>query len=94
VWPSGEVDDDVGVQARRALEIIANALGDVNASLGDVVRTRIYLLHASDWGAVAAVHGEVFATIRPASAFIVVSGFLDPRWKVEIEADAIVQPPG
>ena len=91
VWPSGEVDADVGVQDRRCLEIIARALGDVNASLTDVVRTRVYLVDAADGDAVAAVHGEVFGEIRPASAFIVVSGFLDPRWKVEIEADAIVQ---
>jgi enamine deaminase RidA (YjgF/YER057c/UK114 family) len=91
VWPSGEVDVDVGVQARRCLENIAQALGDVNASLADVVRTRVYLVDAADGDAVAAVHGEIFGAIRPASSFIVVAGFLDPRWKVEIEADATVQ---
>jgi enamine deaminase RidA (YjgF/YER057c/UK114 family) len=90
VWPSGEVDADVGVQAQRCLEIIAQALDDVNASLADVVRTRVYLVDVADGDAVAAVHGSVFGAIRPASAFIVVSGLLDPRWKVEIEADAIV----
>jgi enamine deaminase RidA (YjgF/YER057c/UK114 family) len=35
-------------------------------------------------------HGEVFGEIRPASTMLVVSGFLDPRWVVEIEADALV----
>jgi len=39
------------------------------------------------------VHGEVFGSIRPASGFIVVSGFLDPRWKVEIEAEAMLPTP-
>jgi hypothetical protein len=37
------------------------------------------------------VHGRVFGDVRPASGFIVVSGFLDPRWRVEIEADAVVR---
>ena len=44
----------------------------------------------ADGVAVGAVHGRVFGDVRPASAFIVVSGFLDPRWRVEIEADAVV----
>ena len=49
----------------------------------------MFLVAAEDGPAVAAVHGEVFGAIRPASGFIVVRGFLDPRWRVEIEADAI-----
>jgi enamine deaminase RidA (YjgF/YER057c/UK114 family) len=90
IWPDGEVDEDVAAQARRALEIIEQALSEAGASLADVVRTRVFLVSAADGDAVAAVHGEIFGDIRPASGFIVVSGFLDPRWKLEIEADAIV----
>ena len=90
VWPDGSVDPDPGAQARRALEIIGSALAEVGASLDDVVRTRIYLVDAADFGAVAAVHGEVFADIRPACSGVVVAALLDGRWKVEIEADAIV----
>jgi len=92
VWSDGHVDPDVAVQARRSLEIIAEALQDAGASVRDVVRTRVFLLDAGDGPAVAAVHAEVFGDIRPASGFIVVRGFLDPRWRVEIEADAIVAP--
>jgi enamine deaminase RidA (YjgF/YER057c/UK114 family) len=55
-----------------------------------VVRTRVFLIDRADGEAVGAVHGEVFAKVRPATGFIVVRGFLDPRWRVEIEADAIV----
>ena len=55
-----------------------------------MVRTRVFLVDAADGPAVGEVHGRVFGDVRPASGFIVVSGFLDPRWKVEIEADAVV----
>ena len=62
----------------------------VNILWWAVVRTRVFLVDAADGPAVGEVHGRVFGAVRPASGFIVVSGFLDPRWKVEIEADAIV----
>jgi enamine deaminase RidA (YjgF/YER057c/UK114 family) len=94
VWPDGEVDPDVAVQARRCIEIVAAALSEAGASLADVVRTRIYLLDAADADAVAAVHGEAFGEIRPAATCIVVAGLLDPRWRVEIEAEAVVEPGG
>ena len=90
IQPDGEVDRDVARQAERCLAIIGAALDEAGASLADVVRTRVYLVDAADGPAVGAVHGRVFGSVRPASAFIVVSGFLDPRWRVEIEADAVV----
>ena len=80
IWPDGHVDPDVGVQARRCLEIIDEALGESGATPRDVVRTRVFLIDASHGAAVAEVHGEAFGEIRPATGFIVVKGFLDPRW--------------
>jgi enamine deaminase RidA (YjgF/YER057c/UK114 family) len=90
VWPDGEVDPDPGVQAERCFEIIGQALADVRATLEDVVRTRVFLVDAADADAVAAVHGRLFAETRPASSFLVLAGLLDPRWKVEIEAEALI----
>jgi len=90
IWPDGHVDPDVGIQARRCLEIIDEALREAGATLRDVVRTHVFLVDPAHGDAVAQVHGEAFATIRPATGFIIVQGFLDPRWLVEIEADAIV----
>src|SRR4051794_40616965 len=90
VWPDGEVHPDVTAQARRCFEIIAEALSDAGASLADVVRTRVYLVDAGDAEAVAAVHGALFRDVRPASSFLVVAGLLDRRWRVEIEAEAVV----
>jgi enamine deaminase RidA (YjgF/YER057c/UK114 family) len=94
IWPDGHVDEDVATQARRALEIIEQALNETGATLEHVVRTRVFLSDAADGEAIAHVHGEVFGEIRPASGFIVVSGFLDPRFRLEIEADAIVTEAG
>jgi len=77
-------------QARRCLEIILAALGEAGARAEDVVRTRTFLLAAEDWEDVGRAHGEVFRDVRPASTMLVVSALLDPRWVVEIEADALL----
>lgn len=90
IWPDGSCAAGAGDQARRCFEIIGEALGSAGASLGHVVRTRMYLVSPDDAAAVGAVHGEVFAATRPAATMVVVSALLDPRWKVEIEAEAVV----
>jgi enamine deaminase RidA (YjgF/YER057c/UK114 family) len=81
---------DAGAETRRCLEIIAGALEKAGASLRQVVRIRTLLVRIEDWEAVAAVHGEFFGQIRPASTIMQVSRFIDPDWLVELEADAIV----
>ena len=90
VWPDGSCDPDPAVQARRCLDIILAALAEAGAGPGDVVRTRTFLVDVADAGSVGAVHGEVFGEIRPASTMVAVSALLDPRWKVEIEAEALL----
>jgi enamine deaminase RidA (YjgF/YER057c/UK114 family) len=88
----GEADPpvDAYAQAKRCLEIVVAALAEVGARPEHVVRTRAYLTDADDWKEIGRAHGEVFGSVRPATAFIVVSGLLDPRWKVELEAEALV----
>jgi enamine deaminase RidA (YjgF/YER057c/UK114 family) len=90
VWPDGNVDADVTVQTRRCWEIALAALAELGARPEDVVRTRQYVVDPADADAVGAVHGEVFGDIRPASTMVVVAGLLDPRWRVEVEVDAVV----
>jgi enamine deaminase RidA (YjgF/YER057c/UK114 family) len=70
--------------------IILAALEDLGADWSDVVRTRMFLTSADDGEAVSRAHLQAFGEARPAATMVVVSGFLDPRWKVEIEAEAIV----
>ena len=81
---------DTGVPAARCLEIIGAALAEAGATLEDVVRTRVFLVDRDDVAAVGAAHGRAFGSVRPAFGFILVSGFIDPRWRVELEADAVV----
>lgn len=77
-------------QAKRCFEIILAALEEAGARAEHVVRTRVFLTDADHFEGVARAHGEVFSSIRPANAMIVVRGFVDPRWLVEIEVDAVV----
>jgi enamine deaminase RidA (YjgF/YER057c/UK114 family) len=90
VVPDGRCPDDAGAQARRCFEIIAAALDEAGASLDDIVRTRMYITTPEVAGAVGAVHGELLGNVRPAATMVVVAGLLDPAWKVEIEAEAVV----
>ena len=90
VMPDGEpLPDDAYAQARRCLAIILEALAEAGARAEDVVRTRIYLTSADSFDDVARAHAEVFRDVRPAST-AVVAQLLDPRWKVEIEAEAVL----
>ena len=100
VWVSGtapimpgDADPPAGAyeQARVCLGIIERALEEAGASLDDVVRTRIYVTDASLIDDVGRAHGEAFATARPATTGIVTT-LLDPRWLVEIEAEAVILP--
>jgi enamine deaminase RidA (YjgF/YER057c/UK114 family) len=77
-------------QARRCLEIILAALAEADAGPEHVVRTRMFLVNAEDWEGVGRAHAEVFADVRPASSMVVVDAIIDPRWLVEIEADALL----
>ncbi len=98
VWVSGtapimpedaDPPGDPYEQARVCLGIIERALAEAGGSLDDVVRTRIYVTDPSFIDEVGRAHGEAFAKARPATTGIVTQ-LLDPRWLVEIEAEAIL----
>jgi enamine deaminase RidA (YjgF/YER057c/UK114 family) len=100
VWVSGtapimpgDADPPTGAyeQARVCLQIIERALAEAGATLNDVVRTRLYVTDAALIDDVGRAHGEAFAKARPATTGIVTQ-LLDPRWQVEIEAEAVILP--
>ncbi|HZA26551.1 MAG TPA: RidA family protein [Actinomycetota bacterium] len=91
VMPGGaEPAADARTQARRCFEIIFGALSEAGAGPGDVVRTRMYLTRPEDADEVFRVHGELFGEIRPATSAVVVQALIDPRYVVEIEAEAVI----
>ena len=89
VWPDDFVHPDPAVQARRCWEIALDALRELGGEVGDVVRTRQFVVSPDLAHPVGAVHAEVFGNVRPASTMVVVN-LLDPRWLVEVELDAVV----
>jgi enamine deaminase RidA (YjgF/YER057c/UK114 family) len=91
VMPDGAAPSPAAYeQTKRCLEIVLAALAEAGAGPEHVVRTRSFLVDAADWEEVGRAHGEVFGEVRPASTMVVAAGLLDPRWRVEIEADAIL----
>ena len=92
IGPDGEtVEGDAYEQARRCFAIIVEAVEALGGSTEDIIRTRMYVTDGADWDAVGRAHGEVFGTVFPAATMVVVKELLDPRWKVEIEAEAVVE---
>jgi len=87
--PVGADDLSPAEQTRVVLDLIKTALHNAGATLDQVVRTRMFLARAEDWEEIGRAHGEVFGTIRPAST-MVVAALLNPKWHVEIEAEAVI----
>jgi enamine deaminase RidA (YjgF/YER057c/UK114 family) len=82
---------NAAAQTVQTLANIRRALERAGSSIEHVVRTRIYVTDITrDWEAIGRAHGEVFGTIRPATAMVEVSRLIDPEMLVEIEADAVI----
>jgi enamine deaminase RidA (YjgF/YER057c/UK114 family) len=81
---------DVGAQARRSLAVVRGAIEALGGKITDVVRTRMFVTDIGQWEKVAAVHGEVFGELRPATTIVQVARLIDEEALIEIEADALV----
>jgi isochorismate pyruvate lyase len=81
---------DAYAQAKRCIEIAAKALGELGASLADVVRTRMFVTDISRWQEFGRAHGEAFSAHPPATTMVEVKALIDPAMLIEIEVDALV----
>ncbi|MFC4987403.1 RidA family protein [Saliphagus infecundisoli] len=83
-------DDDPYEQAVQALANIENALHRMNATMNDVVRTRMYVTNVDNWEEVRRAHGEMFGDIPPTTSMVEVTRLIEPEMLVEIEAEALI----
>jgi enamine deaminase RidA (YjgF/YER057c/UK114 family) len=86
----GDPPADSYGQAKRCLERIEQALVAAGGTLADVVRTRAYLTPDADFDEFGRAHGEAFSEIRPANTTVIIAALVDPRWLLEIEAEAVL----
>lgn len=83
--------DDPYEQAAYILDVITDALEEADASIDDVVQTRVYVKDFSDWEAIGRAHREVFGDVKPANTMVEISGLPDEELLLEIEAEAVVE---
>ncbi len=84
------LDGDAHVQARAALDLVADALTQAGAGLRHVVRTVVYVVDMADAPLVAQAHLEVFGQVRPASTLVQVAALTSAMARVEVEATAVI----
>ncbi len=81
---------DAGAQMAVALDAALGSVIALGGSIGDVIRTRIYLVDRADCDPVGRVHGERFGAVRPAATMVLVAGLIDEEMLVEVEIEARV----
>ena len=82
--------EDAYGQTIRCFEIIVKALEEIGSDRTHVVRIRVYTLDHSDFDGLCKAHLEFFGDVGPASTILMVPKFDDPRWRVEVEAEAVI----
>jgi enamine deaminase RidA (YjgF/YER057c/UK114 family) len=88
--PVGADDGDITQQTEQCLNLIATALKNAGSSMEHVYRTRMFLTHTEEWEAAGRAHGKFFSATRPAATMVVIKELLNPKWRIEIEADAYI----
>ena len=90
VEADGSVKEDAGAQADRCFALIRQHIEALGGHMGDVVRIRMFVTDIKDADAVSAAFSRALKPTRPTGTLVAIAGLYDPRWKVEIEADAVI----
>jgi enamine deaminase RidA (YjgF/YER057c/UK114 family) len=80
---------DVYAQTVFIIKKVEKALNELDATLEDVIRTRIFTTDISQWEEIGRAHGEYFRDIKPVSTMVEVSKLIDQDIQVEIEFTAM-----
>ncbi|MGI8670181.1 MAG: RidA family protein [Aridibacter sp.] len=81
-------ENDAYAQTVQVIKNIEKALNALDATLENVVRTRMFVTDISRWEEYGKAHGEFFKEIMPATTMVEVSKLIDSKMLIEIEADA------
>lgn len=90
VEADGSVKEDAGEQADRCFALIRQHIEALGGHMGDVVRIRMFVTDIKDADAVSAAFSRALKATRPTGTLVAIAALYDPRWKVEIEADAVI----
>jgi enamine deaminase RidA (YjgF/YER057c/UK114 family) len=90
VEADGSVKEDCGAQADRCFALIREHIERLGGRIGDVVRVRMFVTDIKDADAASAAFARALKPTRPAATLVAIAGLYDPRWKIEIEADAVI----
>jgi enamine deaminase RidA (YjgF/YER057c/UK114 family) len=90
VEADGSVKEDAGAQADRCFALIREHIEQLGGHMGDVVRIRMFVTDIADAMTVSAAFSRALKATRPTGTLVAISALADPRWKVEIEADAVI----
>jgi enamine deaminase RidA (YjgF/YER057c/UK114 family) len=77
-------------QTRFILAKIEKALIQAEATMKDVVRTRMFVTDISQWEEIGKAHGLYFKEIKPAATMVEVKSLISAELLVEIEVSAVI----
>jgi enamine deaminase RidA (YjgF/YER057c/UK114 family) len=84
---------DARAQTHESFTRALAALTELGGAVGDVIRTRIYLVPGADWRAAVAAHRDLFGEVTPANSTVVVAELIPEGALVEVELDAVLLDP-
>lgn len=90
VAADGSIPADAGAQADLAFADIIRHIETLGGTARDVVRVRMFVTDIADADAVSAAFSRALKPTRPTGTLVAVAALYNPRWKVEIEAEAVV----